>query len=138
LWIESIRLYIVSFLKKLQLKGLDFIFLHIPNGGNRSKAEASKLKMMGVLAGAPDLMFLFKNRTAFVEFKIPSGKVSEKQHDFSNKAASLGHETSVIFYTDIRSGIEKVASFMAASMPDYQNEISSMAASFISGLAEKS
>ena len=32
------------------------LLYHVPNGGSRNKAEASKLKRMGVRAGVPDLV----------------------------------------------------------------------------------
>lgn len=46
---------------------------HIPNGGSRNKAEAAKLKAMGVQAGFTDLFLpvpiLMKSHGLFIELK---------------------------------------------------------------------
>ena len=48
------------------LRGLLY---HVPNGGTRNKAEANKFKAMGVVAGVPDIVFHYKAKTYFFEFK---------------------------------------------------------------------
>lgn len=59
--------------------------VHVPNGGKRSKAEAGKLKGMGVKSGYPDLVI---NRTSGMwrglatELKSETGRVSPDQADW--------------------------------------------------------
>ena len=48
------------------LRGLLF---HVPNGEKRDPITANKLKAMGVVAGIPDLVFLYKGKAYFFEWK---------------------------------------------------------------------
>lgn len=62
----------------------DFIFFHIPNGGV-GETRGRKLKAMGVLAGAPDLIFLFRTGPVmFVELKTRKGALSPQQKTFQD------------------------------------------------------
>ncbi len=38
----------------IRLVAPDLIAFHVPNGGFRTKAEAARMKWVGVLAGVPD------------------------------------------------------------------------------------
>lgn len=49
-----------------QYRGLLY---HVPNGEKRDPITANKLKAMGVVAGIPDLVFHYRARTYFFEFK---------------------------------------------------------------------
>lgn len=60
-----------------QLRGLIF---HVPNGGTRNKAEAAKLKALGVIPGIPDIICLYNNKPIAIEFKTSSGKLSKPQN----------------------------------------------------------
>ena len=66
---------------------------HCPNGGLRDIRVASKLKLMGVLPGVPDLMFIWGElvaaptllimpRILFLELKRRGGKLSPEQVAF--------------------------------------------------------
>lgn len=59
---------------------------HIPNGGSRHKAEAGKLKAMGVKNGFPDLFLPIRRSNwngLFIELKrIKGGIVSDDQKDW--------------------------------------------------------
>lgn len=61
-----------------QTRGLIF---HVPNGGKRSKIEASQLKASGVVAGIPDLIALNNGMCYGIELKRDEGKwkVSDEQ-----------------------------------------------------------
>jgi len=48
------------------LRGLLY---HVPNGEKRDPITANKLKAMGVVAGIPDIVFHYRARTYFFEFK---------------------------------------------------------------------
>lgn len=62
----------------LQTRGLIF---HVPNGGKRSKIEASQLKASGVVPGIPDLLILNDGKVYGLELKRDEGKwkVSDEQ-----------------------------------------------------------
>ena len=55
------------------------LIFHVPNEGARSKAEAMKLKSMGVLAGVPDLILL--KPLCGIELKMERGTVSPVQKE---------------------------------------------------------
>jgi len=52
---------------------------HVPNGGKRSRIEASRLKQSGTIAGIPDLIFCIQSQTFFFELKTTAGKTSPDQ-----------------------------------------------------------
>ena len=67
---------------------------HIPNGGKRGKAEAARLKRMGVKAGVSDL-FLPVPRGGYhglyIEMKAKGGRLSKEQKEFIPFAKSQGY-----------------------------------------------
>ena len=56
------------------------LFFSVPNGGSRNKKEANKLKATGVVAGIPDLIYMYKNGYG-IEIKTEEGTLSEKQKE---------------------------------------------------------
>lgn len=54
-------------------------WFHPANGGGRSKAEAGRLKAMGVVPGVPDLMLLIEGRCYGLELKSSKGRLSPAQ-----------------------------------------------------------
>jgi hypothetical protein len=52
---------------------------HCPNGGWRSKVEASILAGLGVRAGIPDVCAIKDGRAYFLELKAEGGRLSEAQ-----------------------------------------------------------
>lgn len=76
---------------------LKMIF-HIPNGGQRNKIEAARLKREGVKAGVPDL-FLPISRQGynglFIEMKYESNKATEKQKEWLKKLNREGFKAIV-------------------------------------------
>ena len=70
------------------LRGLLY---HVPNGELRDPITANKLKAMGVVAGVPDIVFHFRARTYFFEFKKPeTGKASKAQLKIHSALDSQG------------------------------------------------
>lgn len=61
------------------------IMAAVPNGGYRTRAEAGILKAMGVLAGFPDLLFLWDAHAYCLELKAPNGRVSTAQRECHQK-----------------------------------------------------
>lgn len=70
----------------------------IPNGGQRNKIVAAKLKAEGVRSGVPDL-FLPVPRDAFaglyLEMKTPTGKVSKPQKQWHSDLRAQGYRVEV-------------------------------------------
>jgi hypothetical protein len=54
-------------------------FFHVPNGGWRSRVEASIFKAMGVRAGIPDIIALRQGAAFAMELKAPGGRLSPTQ-----------------------------------------------------------
>ena len=65
--------------------------VHVPNGGARSKREGARFKRMGVRAGFPDLIFLYK-KASFIEIKTPNGTHSDKQKEYQAMLLELGFD----------------------------------------------
>lgn len=56
-----------------------FLIFHVPNGGKRGKIEAAMLQGQGVVAGIPDLIFLWKGRAYGIEMKTKKGTQQPNQ-----------------------------------------------------------
>lgn len=67
---------------------------HCPNGGSRNKAEAVKLKQMGVVAGVPDLHLPVPKgiyHGLYIEMKYGDGRLEKSQREFLSSAAGYGY-----------------------------------------------
>lgn len=82
--------------------------LHIPNGGRRTRFEANELKASGMVAGAPDLIFVWAGRVYAFEMKNQVGVVSEAQRKLHEAWKAQGLEVKVL-----RSAEEFRAVFLA-------------------------
>lgn len=74
------------------------LLFHVPNGGKRSKVEASWLKSSGVISGIPDLLFLWKSILYAFEAKAEKGVVSDAQKAVHTAWAEHG-VTVILFRT---------------------------------------
>jgi hypothetical protein len=104
------------------------LFLHVPNGGKRSKSEAGRLKAMATLAGAADLllwwaavnmMTVFNNGVAYekpvssftvsaaIELKAEGGRQSPEQKAFQESFTALGGKYAICRSIDaVRASLE--------------------------------
>lgn len=85
----------------------DLIFFHVANGGVRHKAEAIKLKKMGVLAGVADLLCHWPTaiqedgkkslwmETGYIEIKTDSGDLADTQEAFRDRIKALGGKYAI-------------------------------------------
>ena len=82
---------------------------HVPNGGLRSKAEAGRLKWIGVLAGVYDLsLALPGGASAYWETKTPWGKLSAEQSEWRERMLGLGHHLALVrSIDDARAELER-------------------------------
>lgn len=85
---------------------------HTANGGKRSKSEGTRLKAMGVVAGVPDLIFVwsrdFTTRVGAIELKVGKGTLSASQIAWRNAGPKHG-----IAWAECRS-IEAVADVLTS------------------------
>lgn len=73
---------------------------HCPNGGSRNRAEAVKLKQMGVVAGIPDLHLPVKKGNyigLYIEMKYNKGRLEESQKTMLKALAAAGHYCVVCY-----------------------------------------
>jgi hypothetical protein len=70
-------------------------FFHCPNGGWRSRVEASILSGMGVRAGVPDLILIRGSRIYGLELKTPTGRLSREQKKVLDEMRACGVDTGV-------------------------------------------
>jgi VRR-NUC domain-containing protein len=73
----------------------DVLWLHVPNGERRDKITGAKLKRMGVLAGAADLLLWHRGNSFALELKAPGGRLSEAQLAFMARFNDAGGHTAV-------------------------------------------
>lgn len=78
---------------------LDLLY-HIPNGGKRNIATATRLKKEGVKAGVPDLCLPVprgKWHGLYIEMKEQNGKVSKNQEWWIKKLQEQGYYVAVCY-----------------------------------------
>jgi len=97
---DSLQIECAAFAKKaLFLAGLPQVWHHAPNGGRRTRREASKLKLMGVLPGVPDTFLPLKSGEfcgLYIELKKAGGSPSPDQKDFLKSVAKEGYLAIIV------------------------------------------
>ena len=81
----------------------EWFYYHVPNGEERPKRAAAKLKRMGLIAGVADFAFIDPNGCArFMEIKRPSERysLSEDQINFQAFCSRTGVPYVVVCATD--------------------------------------
>lgn len=68
----------------------------VPNGGQRTKREAARLKYEGLMPGIPDLILIFNGTIYPIEMKTLTGIVSDEQMYIHNTWHTHGINTRVI------------------------------------------
>lgn len=87
--------------KHLRTRGArDMVAFHVPNGGQRSRIEASILKGLGVEPGIPDVFVLQPGPPGFckvttLELKSPSGRISPEQCNMLAALGAIGADTHI-------------------------------------------
>lgn len=88
-------------------------FIHVPNGGYRSKATAGRLKAAGVRRGVPDILG-FVPRHNFVgiaiELKATGGRLTPQQAEWLDHLNSIGWLATVCVGLD--KAQETIASYL--------------------------
>jgi hypothetical protein len=74
----------------------DAIPFAVPNGGFRIKAEAARLRKMGVTPGVADLAIIYQFRIYFIELKTIDGTMSPDQKEFERRCAETGVPYAIV------------------------------------------
>ncbi len=74
---------------------------HVPNGGKRKPVEAAILKGLGVVAGVPDVIAIFRGNVYALELKAEGGRASEAQLEAIIRIRDAGG------YAAIAEGIDR-------------------------------
>ena len=74
----------------IRLVAPELIAFHPANGGFRTKAEAARMKWIGVLAGIPDLVLLGRDgKTWLIEVKAAGGSLSAEQRAIRDRCTAM-------------------------------------------------
>lgn len=77
---------------------------HVPNGGSRHKAEAVKLKQMGVKSGVSDLCLPYPKGAycgLYIEMKFGEGRQTAEQKEFLSDMAAAGHFVATCYSAEL-------------------------------------
>ena len=72
------------------------IVFHPANGGRRGKAEAGRLKSIGVTPGIPDLIVIADGKAYGLEIKTDAGRLSKAQKQMAERFRRAGCEYQVV------------------------------------------
>lgn len=103
-----------AFVHWFRVQHPDKLLWHTPNGGQRNKIVAAKLKRMGTLAGVPDIFIaepVEKHHGLFIEMKAGSGRLSKAQTALMKRLIERGYCGSVT--NSVEGGMEIVKRYFA-------------------------
>lgn len=73
----------------------------IPNAGKRSQWAAMQVKKEGMATGFPDCMCIWAGGgVCFIEFKTPTGRLSDNQAEWIERLDARGHKVAVVRSVD--------------------------------------
>lgn len=83
----GLSVQVANMLREYTLNGkLKAVWTKIPNEGKRSRISGAILKAMGLIPGAFDFVFVWKDGGGWIELKLPddtTSKFNENQRNFS-------------------------------------------------------
>lgn len=104
------------------MRDKDIMHFHVPNGGLRSKREASKFVSMGVKKGVHDLIVLLDGgRTLFIELKTGTNKLQPAQITFDKWLKKSGHSSHLIHANSVDDGLVQLRSILQHYAPLYDH-----------------
>ncbi len=86
---------------------------HIPNGGERNRIVAAKLKAAGVKPGVPDLCLPVprgKYHGLYIELKYGRGRLSQYQQEWIHDLSEQGYKTAVCYGLD--AAVETIKEYL--------------------------
>lgn len=85
----------------LALRSMPGVFaFHCPNGGKRSKIEASIFKGLGVRSGVPDVLIFYRAQIFGLELKATKGRLTPVQRQTLNEMEMAGARTAIAHSLD--------------------------------------
>lgn len=90
------------------------VYLSVPNEGKRTKSEAARLKRLGMVPGATDMLFLWGSGSAVIEFKRARGRLSKTRQgeqtdaQIAFEAWCKAHGVRHALCRDVESAITKM------------------------------
>lgn len=98
---------------------------HCPNGGSRNRAEAIKLKQMGVRAGVSDLCLPYPRGIycgLYIEMKYGDNRLQNTQKEFLKDMSEEGHFVATCYTAEAAVGIlEKYMKLKKGGTMDFPN-----------------
>ena len=95
-------------------------FIHaIPNGARVNIGQAVKLKKQGLLSGVPDVFVplpTFDHHGLYIEFKVPRGKLSQAQKEFSYHCDDYSYLHLVCY--SARDAVAAVRKYLRHTRPE--------------------
>ena len=95
-WEDKLQIACAQRLNYLQ-KTLNFVWYHVPNGGNRDAITGAKMKMMGARKGVADIVInWFPGKVGYIELKLDNTVQHKKtylrktQKEFRDEVEALG------------------------------------------------
>lgn len=85
---------VIAFLNRA-VSAHDVMYFHPANGGYRFATEAARLKLMGVIAGMPDLGLIHQGRCSWLELKARKGRITAAQAYCHQRLQEAGSPVSV-------------------------------------------
>jgi len=67
-----------------------YLLFSVPNGGLRSKQTANKLRSTGLVAGIPDLIFVWHGSATGLECKVPGAGLTGEQPKVHHRWQEFG------------------------------------------------
>ena len=89
------------------------LMYHIPNGGERNKVVAAKLKAAGVKAGVPDICLPVARgqyHGLYIELKIDKGRPTQQQKEWNDALTKQGYKA--VFCWGFESAIEVIKEYL--------------------------
>lgn len=109
---ETEQIELMQWAQRAQDRYPELMLLHhIPNGGSRNKAEAVKLKQMGVKSGVSDLSLPYPSgcyHGMYIELKYGNNTLTREQLKFLTNMKDLSYFVCVCYsFSTAREIIEK-------------------------------
>ena len=89
-----------AFFEWFRLAYPNVVAFAIPNGGQRNKIVAAKLKAEGVLPGVPDILIADGKPGCFIEMKSTKGSTSKIQEQRIQELSKAGYRVEVCYGWD--------------------------------------
>lgn len=97
----------ISILEYLEAVAPHVLVFAVPNEGRRSYTAAARHKLLGMVAGVPDLVLCHEGRALFFEVKSAKGRLQPTQRAFIELATQAGAKAAVVrSIDDVRAALK--------------------------------